>query len=98
MTYSATDFSDDVMRLAADLGVISQDYAENEDLADNEELAFGYVSRGLVRLTAIRDASQHLVGLLKARTDLIDPDVQKALADLESALVLASRPDDPPSD
>lgn len=37
MTYSAADFSDDVMSLAADLGVISQDYAENEDLADNEE-------------------------------------------------------------
>jgi len=84
MTYSAPDFSDDVFNLAVETGVITHAQATDPALDDNAELQFTYLSGGIRRLLAVRDAAEALLLKVQAAQQL-DPELSSAIADLAKA-------------
>ncbi|MCL4722685.1 MAG: hypothetical protein LC131_07355 [Anaerolineae bacterium] len=64
MTYSSTDFSDDVFAALADAGAILPSEANHEDLDDNASLQAGFALEGINRLQGARRALESLVNCL----------------------------------
>lgn len=60
MTYSASDFSDDIFAELHRVGAITAAEANGEDLDDNANLQSDYALAGIARLTECKDALDHL--------------------------------------
>ncbi|MCZ2115606.1 MAG: hypothetical protein LC131_17515 [Anaerolineae bacterium] len=65
MTYSSTDFSDDVFVALVDVGAIRPGEANHEDLDDNSSLQADFAFRGINRLQNAREALELLVSCLR---------------------------------
>lgn len=61
MTYSCTDFADDVFEELARVGAIHQHEAADEDLDDNPGLQATYALAAIARLVEAKEASEQLL-------------------------------------
>lgn len=91
MTYSCTDFADDVFEELARVGAIHQSEAADEDLADDAGLQATYALAAIARLVEAKDASAQLVRAveqwgLRPDTPLQDAALSEAAQRVKAAL------------
>lgn len=65
MTYSCSDFSDDVFAQLADIGAILPSEADHPDLDDNPSLQADFALKGIDRLQHARKALEVLADCLR---------------------------------
>lgn len=78
MTYSCTDFADDVFEELARVGAIHQSEAEDEDLADDSGLQATYSLTAIARLVEAKDALEQLLLAIEQWGDQPDTPSQGA--------------------
>lgn len=84
MSYSCTDFADDVFEELARVGAIHQSEAEDEDLADNADLQASYALAAIARLVEARDALEQLLLAMEQRD--LQPDTPSQDAEFSEAV------------
>jgi len=78
MTYSCTDFADDVFDELTRVGAIHQREAADEDLADNTGLQATYALAAIARLVEAKEASEQLLRAVRQWERQPDTPVQDA--------------------
>lgn len=98
MTYSCTDFTDDVFDALAEAGAIHESEANDDNLADNASLQADYALAAIGRFTELRDAANAYRALLRATAninDLAGANLLDAAARLDAALDAVRQPSSP---
>ncbi len=72
MTYSCSDFTDDVFAELHRVGVISDAEYNDDDLADNAGLQADYALKGIARLVEVRDAVSRAKQFMQELLDSVD--------------------------
>ena len=86
MTYSATNFADDVFNDLARVGAIIQSEASDPNLDDNSGLQASYAMTAIWRFDTLRQAAEEHVSLINRGLPLDHPDVQRSFAALRVSL------------